>query len=58
MMRTLLPIGPCLRGDRRGVTSLEYAMMAAVIALVVVVAVTQVGTKALSLWTTASTIKM
>lgn len=58
MMRSLLPIGLCLRSDRRGVTALEYAMMAALIALVVVVAVTQVGAKALALWTTAATINM
>lgn len=58
MMRSLLPIGLCLRSDRRGVTALEYAMMAALIALVVVVGVTQVGARALALWTAASSIKM
>ncbi len=41
--------------DRRGVTALEYGMMAALIAMVVFVSVTQLGTKVLSLWTTVTT---
>ena len=58
MMRNLLPIGLCLRSDRRGVTALEYAMMAALIAAVIAAAVSQVGAKALAWWTTASTIRL
>jgi Flp pilus assembly pilin Flp len=57
-MRSLLWVGLHLRSDRRAVTALEYAMMAALIALAVVTGVTQVGTKALALWTTASTIRL
>ena len=41
--------------DRRGVTALEYGMMAALIAMVVFVSVTQLGTKVPSLWTTVTT---
>ena len=37
-------------------TALEYGMMVALIAAVIFSAVARVGTKALSLWTTASTI--
>ncbi len=50
-------LSPVLRvlGDERGVTALEYGMMAALIALVILGAVTKVGAKALSLWTTVST---
>ena len=40
--------------DKRGVTALEYGMMAALLALVILGAVTGVGTKALSLWTTVT----
>ncbi|GAN76246.1 Flp family type IVb pilin [Acidisphaera rubrifaciens] len=34
-----------LRGDRRGVTALEYGLIAALIAVVIVSAVTGLGTK-------------
>ena len=57
-MRSLLSIGLCLRGDRRAVTALEYGMMAALIALVVVAGVTRVGATALALWTTVSTLRL
>ena len=55
MRRILLPVVRLL-GDERGVTALEYGMMVALIAAVIFSAVARVGTKALSLWTTASTI--
>ncbi len=34
-----------LRADRKGVAALEYALMAALIAVVIVTAVTSIGTK-------------
>ncbi len=37
-------------------TALEYGMIATLIAMVIVGAVTQLGTKVLSLWTTVSTL--
>ena len=46
-----------LSGDRRGVTALEYAMMAALIAMVIIVAVTRVGTSTHSLWNTVTSMK-
>lgn len=55
MRRILLSVAR-LFSDERGVTALEYGMMAALIAMVIFGAVARVGTKALSLWTTASTI--
>ena len=55
-MRRILMPAVRLLGDQRGVTSLEYGMMIALIALVIFSAVARVGTKALSLWTTASTL--
>ncbi len=56
-MRGPLSPVPRLLGDRRGVTALEYGMMAALIAMVVFGAVTQLGTKALSLWTIVTTMR-
>lgn len=56
-MRGFPSPGLRLLGDKRGVTALEYGMMAALIAMVVFGAVTQLGTKALSLWTTVSTLR-
>ena len=57
-MRSLLSIGLRLRKDRRAVTSLEYAMIGALIAAVVVAGVTQLGTKVLAFWTSASTVHL
>ncbi len=56
-MRSLLSFGLRLRGDRRAVTALEYGMMAALIALVAVAGVTQLGTEVLALWTSVSTLR-
>jgi len=41
--------------DERGVTALEYAMIAALIAVVIVTAVTAIGTKANTAFTTIGT---
>jgi len=35
----------CLKGDRRGVTALEYGLIASLIAVAVITAVTTLGTK-------------
>ncbi len=35
----------CLKGDRRGVTVLEYGLIASLIAVAVITAVTTLGTK-------------
>jgi len=40
-MRTWL----ALRLDKRGVTAMEYGLIASLIAVVIIIAVTQVGTK-------------
>ena len=53
-MRVPMPPTRQLPKDKRGVTSLEYGMMVALIALVVYGAVTRVGASALSLWTTVT----
>jgi pilus assembly protein Flp/PilA len=42
----------CLRNDRRGVTALEYGLIASLIAVVVIAAVTAVGTGASATFTT------
>ena len=34
-----------LRSDKRGVTAMEYGLIASLIAVVIIIAVTQVGTK-------------
>jgi pilus assembly protein Flp/PilA len=41
MMETIMAL---LRADRRGVTAVEYAIIAGVVALVIVVAFTSLGT--------------
>ena len=53
-MRRFLSPFLCLPNDERGVTALEYGMMAALIALVIVGAVTRLGTKVLALWTSVA----
>ena len=53
MRGILLPAARLLR-DRRGVTALEYGMMAALIVLVAVAAVTRLGSKVLSFWNTVT----
>ncbi|MGI4977301.1 MAG: Flp family type IVb pilin [Janthinobacterium lividum] len=49
-MRGLLSSVFHLRDDERGVTALEYGMIGILIAVVIVGAVTRLGTGALSLW--------
>ena len=56
-MHGLVSVFLRLSGDRRGVTALEYAMMAALIAMVIIVAVTRVGTSTRALWTTVTSMK-
>ena len=52
-------LSACLRlsGDRRGVTAIEYALMAVLIAMAIIVAVTRVGTRTLSLWTSVTSMQ-
>ena len=57
-MRSLLSVGLRLRGDRRGVTALEYGMMATLIALAVAAGVSQLGATALALWTSVATLHL
>ena len=54
------PLAPGIRllDDRRGVTAIEYALMGALIAVVISAAVGQVGTTVLSLFTTVSTMRL
>jgi pilus assembly protein Flp/PilA len=52
MMNTLVHLMFCLRNDRRGVTALEYGLIASLIAVVVIAAVTAVGTGASATFTT------
>jgi len=44
-----------LKNDRRGVTAVEYGMIAALIAVAIIAVVTTVGTKLTATFTTLST---
>jgi pilus assembly protein Flp/PilA len=46
MMYTLSNLILRLKNDRRGVTALEYGLIASLIAIVIIAGVTTVGTKA------------
>lgn len=53
-MRGFLSLVSRLTDDRRGVTALEYGMIGVLISIAIAGAVTSLGGKALSLWTTVS----
>jgi len=44
-----------LRNDRRGVTALEYGLIASLIAVVIITAVTSIGTELAARFTTIAT---
>jgi pilus assembly protein Flp/PilA len=48
MMNTLASLLLQLKNDRRGVTALEYGMIAALISVVIIGSVTTIGTKLLA----------
>ena len=52
MMNTLTSLMLRLKYDRRGVTALEYGLIASLIAVVIIAAVTAVGTGASATFTT------
>ncbi len=45
MIDTIRLVAALLRADRRGVTAVEYGIMASLIAVVVITAVSLIGTK-------------
>lgn len=51
---TALHVARRLKDDHRGVTSIEYAMIALLIALVIVTSVTAIGTYLAPVFTTAA----
>jgi pilus assembly protein Flp/PilA len=51
MMNTLTNLMLQLKNDRRGVTALEYGLIASLIAIVIIGGVTAVGTKAAATFT-------
>jgi len=54
MSSTLLLKLAALRGDRRAVTAIEYALIAALIAVVIIGAVTSLGTGVSSTFSTVA----
>ena len=44
MLSTMILLVQNLRGDKRGVTALEYGLIASLVAVVIIVAVTALGT--------------
>jgi pilus assembly protein Flp/PilA len=54
MMNTLTHLMLQLKNDRRGVTALEYGLIASLIAVVIIVGVTAVGTNAAATFTAIS----
>jgi pilus assembly protein Flp/PilA len=44
-----------IRFDKRGVTAMEYGLIAALVAVVIITGVTAVGTKLATMFTTIST---
>jgi pilus assembly protein Flp/PilA len=55
MMNTLTCLMLRLKNDRRGVTALEYGLIASLIAVVIITGVTAVGTNAAATFTTIAT---
>ena len=55
MFEHILTAFAALKADRRGVTAIEYGMIAALIAVVIVTAVTTVGTNLKSVFTNVGT---
>ncbi len=49
-MTNLLRVRPCRRTDERGATSTEYALLAALIAVVIIASVTLLGNKTATLF--------
>jgi pilus assembly protein Flp/PilA len=45
MMTLLVRLLTALRNDKRGVTALEYGLIASLIAVVIITSVTSIGTK-------------
>ena len=54
MYALMTKFGQLIQNDRRGVTALEYGLIAALIAVVIIAAVTAVGTNLSSTFTTVS----
>ena len=54
MFELILTAFAALKADRRGVTAIEYGMIAALIAVVIAAAVAAVGTKLSSTFTSVS----
>jgi pilus assembly protein Flp/PilA len=52
MMTLLVHLLTALRNDKRGVTALEYGLIASLIAVVIITAVTSIGTNASSAFNT------
>lgn len=55
MLTTMILLIQNLRGDKRGVTALEYGLIASLIAVVIIGAVTTLGTSLSSVFNKIST---
>ncbi len=55
MLTTMIQLIQNLRGDKRAVTALEYGLIASLIAVAIIVAVTAVGTNLSTVFTKIST---